>query len=100
MGATLNIASAMRAYALTDRGTWLKFANKGELMVLIEGDERLRNPYGVIIVNPIKHPHVKIKDGQFFADWLVSKAGQKAIAEYRVEGKPAFFPNAATQVEE
>ena len=95
MGATLNIASAMNAYALTDRGTWLKFANKGELAILVEGDKRLFNPYGVIVVNPAKHPHVKRADAEAFANWLVSDAGQAAIASYRIEGKQGFFPNAS-----
>ncbi|MBT6095108.1 MAG: extracellular solute-binding protein [Rhodospirillaceae bacterium] len=94
MGATLNTASAMNAYALTDRGTWLKFANKGDLKVLIEGDKRLFNPYGVIVVNPAKHPHVKKADAQTFVDWLVSTEGQAAIGAYRIKGKQAFFPNA------
>ena len=94
MGATLNIASAMNAYALTDRGTWLKFANKGELTILVQGDKRLFNPYGVIVVNPAKHPHVKRADAEAFANWLVSDAGQAAIAAYRIEGKQGFFPNA------
>jgi len=94
MGATLNTASGMNAYALTDRGTWLKFANKGDLKILVEGDERLFNPYGVIVVNPAKHPHVKKADAQKFADWVVSKAGQAAIAEYKIKGHQAFFPNA------
>ena len=95
MGATLNIASAMNAYALTDRGTWLKFANKGELTILVQGDKRLFNPYGVIVVNPAKHPHVKRADAEAFANWLVSDAGQAAIAAYRIEGKQGFFPNAS-----
>jgi tungstate transport system substrate-binding protein len=94
MGATLNTASGMSAYALTDRGTWLKFANKGDLKILVEGDEGLFNPYGVIVVNPAKHPHVKKADGQKFADWLVSKEGQAAIAEYKIKGHQAFFPSA------
>lgn len=95
MGATLNIASAMNAYALTDRGTWLKFANKGELTILVQGDKRLFNPYGVIVVNPAKHPHVKRADAEAFANWLVSDAGQAAIAAYRIKGKQSFFPNAS-----
>lgn len=93
MGATLNTASAMNAYALTDRGTWLKFANKGDLRVLSEGDKRLFNPYGIILVNPKKHPHVKAKDGQALIDWLVSDAGQSAIGAYTIKGRPAFFPS-------
>ena len=95
MGATLNTASGMNAYALTDRGTWLKFANKGEMTILVEGDKRLFNPYGVIVVNPAKHPHVKIADAKAFANWLISKEGQSAIADYRLKGKQAFFPNAS-----
>ncbi len=94
MGATLNTASAMGAYTLTDRGTWLSFANKGELTILVEGDARLFNQYGVILVNPTKHPHVKAEAGQAFIDWLISDDGQQAIAAFRIEGQPLFFPNA------
>jgi tungstate transport system substrate-binding protein len=94
MGATLNTASAMSAYTLADRGTWISFKNKGTLTALVEGDPRLFNQYGVILVNPAKHPHVKARDGQRFIDWLVSDAGQQAIAAFRVEGRPLFFPNA------
>ena len=94
MGATLNTASAMDAYALTDRGTWISFANKGDLEILVEGDTRLHNPYGVILVDPDRHPHVKARDGQAFIDWLVSERGQSAIANYRVAGQPLFFPSA------
>ena len=94
MGATLNTASAMNAYALTDRATWLKFSNKGELTILSQGDKSLVNPYGLILVDPNKHPHAKAKDGQAFIDWLVSDAGQRAIAAYDIEGQQAFFPNA------
>ena len=94
MGTTLNIASGMDAYTLTDRGTWLNFSNKGGLVVLVEGDRRLFNPYGVILVNPQRHPHVKAADGQAFIDWLLSPAGQGAIAAYRIDGQPVFFPNA------
>jgi tungstate transport system substrate-binding protein len=94
MGATLNTASGMSAYALTDRGTWLKFANKADMEILVQGDKRLFNPYGVIVVNPAKHPHVKLADAQAFVSWLISKAGQSAIAAYRLKGQPAFFPNA------
>lgn len=94
MGATLNTASGLGAYALTDRGTWLSFENKGDLEIVVEGDERLFNPYGVILVNPSKHAHVKAKEGQAFIDWLVSDAGQKAIAEYQINGLQLFFPNA------
>ncbi len=94
MGATLNTASAMDAYALTDRATWLKFANKGGLEVLVEGDPSLFNQYGIILVNPAKHPHVKAADGEAFIGWLTSPAGQAAIGAYRIEGVQAFFPNA------
>ncbi len=94
MGATLNTASAMNAYALTDRGTWLNFANKGDLTILVESDKRLFNPYGVIVVNAAKHPHIKTTDAQAFADWLVSASGQAAIAAYRIKGEQAFFPSA------
>ena len=94
MGATLNTASAMDAYALTDRATWLSFGNKGALEILVEGDSQLFNQYGVILVNPEKHPNVKAADGQAFLDWVVSSTGQKAIGEYRILGQQAFFPNA------
>jgi len=93
MGATLNTASAMNAYALTDRATWLKFKNKGELKILVEGDERLFNQYGIILVNPKKHPHVKAEAGQEFVNWVLSEDGQNAIGQYRIEGLQAFFPN-------
>jgi len=94
MGPTLNIASSMNAYALTDRGTWLNFRNRGELKVLVEGDERLFNQYGVIVVNPARHPHVKVRQAQAFADWVVSAEGQQAITDYRIGGEALFFPNA------
>ncbi|MDX1540372.1 MAG: substrate-binding domain-containing protein [Geminicoccaceae bacterium] len=94
MGATLNTASGMDAYALTDRATWLAFANKGDLELLVEGDQRLFNQYGVILVNPEKHPHVKAEAGEAFIDWLLSEEGQAAIASFRLEGEQAFFPNA------
>ena len=94
MGATLNTAAGMNAYALADRGSWLSFRNRGELDILVEGDPRLFNPYGVMLVNPAKHPHVKKDAGQKFVDWLVSPAGQSAIAAYRIEGRQLFFPNA------
>ncbi len=93
MGATLNAATAMGAYALTDRATWLPFRNQGDLEVLVEGDERLFNPYGVILVNPKKHSHVHAREAQAFIDWLVSGAGQAAIAAYRPGGRQLFFPN-------
>ncbi len=94
MGATLNTAAAMSGYALTDRGTWLSFKNRGNLEVLVEGDERLFNPYGVIRVNEKKHPQVKTELGQKFVDWLVSPTGQAAIAEFKVNGEQLFKPNA------
>jgi tungstate transport system substrate-binding protein len=94
MGPTLNTASAMNAYVLTDRGTWLNFKNRGDLVILVEGDQRLFNQYGVILVNSQKHPHVKHALGQQFVDWLTSKPGQDAIAGYRIGGEQLFFPNA------
>jgi tungstate transport system substrate-binding protein len=94
MGATLNTASALDGYTISDRATWISFKNKGKLAMLVEGDPRLFNQYGVILVNPAKHGHVKASDGQAFIDWLVSDAGQKAIADFRVEGQQLFFPNA------
>ncbi len=94
MGATLNVASGMDAYALTDRATWLKFGNKGNLELLVEGDPVLFNPYGVILVNPNRYAHVKAEAGQAFIDWLLSLEGQTLISEYRIEGQPAFFPDA------
>lgn len=94
MGPTLNTAAAMNAYTLADRGTWLSFQNRGELEVLVEGDRRLFNQYGVILVNPEKHPHVKAELGQKFVDWLISPEGQAAIASYKINGQQLFFPNA------
>ena len=94
MGAALNTAQAMEAYVLSDRGTWLSFKNKGSLQISVEGDARLFNQYGVMLVNPAKHPHVKAQDGQAFIDWLVSGEGQAAIAQYKIDGKQLFFPNA------
>jgi tungstate transport system substrate-binding protein len=94
MGAALNTASAMNAYVLSDRGTWLSFKNRGDLDIVVEGDQRLFNQYGVMLVNPEKHPHVKKEWGQAFVDWLISPEGQKAIADYKIEGKQLFFPNA------
>ena len=94
MGAALNIASSIDAYVLTDRGTWLSFKNRGNLAVLVEGDKRLFNQYGVIVVNPAKHPHVKVQLAQAFADWVVSPAGQSSIASYKIGGERLFFPNA------
>ena len=95
MGAALNMAAAANAYLLSDRGTWLSFKNRGELSILVEGDRRLFNQYGVMLVNPAKHPGVKAADGQAFVDWLVSPEGQRTIADYKVEGEQLFFPNAA-----
>jgi tungstate transport system substrate-binding protein len=94
MGPALNTAASMNAYLLADRGTWLAFKNRGDLTVLVEGDKRLFNQYGVILVNPDKHPNVKKDLGQKFVDWIVSPAGQKAIAEYKIGGEQLFFPNA------
>ena len=94
MGPALNIASSSGAYVLADRGTWLSFKNRGDLTVLVEGDTRLFNPYGVLVVNPAKHPHVKMADAQKFADWVVSPAGQDMIARYKIGGEQLFFPNA------
>ncbi|QOZ08290.1 substrate-binding domain-containing protein [Bradyrhizobium sp. CCBAU 51765] len=95
MGPALNMASSSNAYLLSDRGTWLSFKNRGELAVLTEGDKRLFNQYGVMLVNPARHPNVKAKDGQAFIDWLVSPKGQEAIAGYKVGGEQLFFPNAS-----
>lgn len=94
MGAALNMASAINGYVLADRGTWLSFRNRGELGIAVEGDKRLFNQYGVMLVNPDKHRHVKKDLGQAFVDWLVSSEGQKAIADYKINGQQLFFPNA------
>ena len=94
MGASLNTASSMNGYILTDRGTWISFKNRGDLAILVEGDKRLFNQYGVILVNPDKHQHVKKDMGQAFIDWIVSPEGQKAIADYKIGGEQLFFPNA------
>ena len=94
MGATLNTAAAMGAYAFVDRGTWLAFKNRVDLELLVTGDPRLQNPYSVILVNPEQHPHVKAKEGQAFIDWLLSKAGQAAIGDFRVNGEVLFIPDA------
>ena len=94
MGATLNAAAQMPAYALTDRASWISFRNRGDLEISVEGDARLFNQYGIILVNPAKHRHVKQTEGQAFIDWLVSKEGQQAIADYTLNGQPLFFPNA------
>jgi len=93
MGPTLNTAAGMGAYALTDRGTWLAFENKQDLEIVVEGDNRLFNQYGVILVNPEKFPHVKAADGQAFIDWLISPEGQQEIANFKVNGEQLFFPN-------
>jgi len=94
MGPALNIAESSGAYVLSDRGTWLNFKNRGDLAILVEGDQRLFNQYGVMVVNPAKHPHVKKDLAQAFADWVVSPAGQTAIAGYKIGGEQVFFPNA------
>ena len=94
MGAALNMASASNAYVLSDRGTWLAFQNRGDLAILVEGDKRLFNQYGVMLVNPAKHPAVKKEAGQRFIDWLISPEGQKAIAGYKINGQQLFYPNA------
>ncbi|HEX3475916.1 MAG TPA: substrate-binding domain-containing protein [Kofleriaceae bacterium] len=94
MGAALNTASASNAYVLTDRGTWLAFKNRGDLVIAVAGDNRLFNQYGVMLVNPEKHKHVKKQLGQAFIDWLISPEGQKAIADYQIDGQQLFFPNA------
>jgi tungstate transport system substrate-binding protein len=94
MGAALNTASAMNAYVLSDRGTWISFKNRGDLAIAVEGDNRLFNQYGVILVNPQKHPHVKQALGQAFIDWLISPEGQQTIANYKIDGQQLFFPNA------
>jgi tungstate transport system substrate-binding protein len=94
MGPALNTASSMNAYLLSDRATWLAFKNRGDLSILVEGDQRLMNQYGVMLVNPEKHPGVKRAEGQAFIDWLVSPEGQAAIAGYEIEREQLFFPNA------
>jgi tungstate transport system substrate-binding protein len=94
MGPALNIGSSSNAYVLTDRGTWLSFKNRGDLVVLVEGDTRLFNQYGVMVVNPARHPQVKLAEAQKFVDWVISPAGQAAIASYKIGGEQLFFPNA------
>ena len=94
MGPTLNTAAGMDAYALTDRGTWLSFDNRQDLEIAVEGDPRLFNQYGIILVNPEKHPHVKADLGQTFIDWVISDQGQEAIGAFQINGQQAFFPNA------
>ena len=93
MGATLNTASAMNGYTLTDRASWVSFGNKGDMTILVEGDRRLHNPYAAIVVNPERHAHVKVKEAQAFVDWLTSAPGQAAIAAFRVDGQQLFFPD-------
>ena len=94
MGPALNTASSMGAYILSDRGTWLAFKNRGDLRIVVEGDKRLFNQYGVMLVNPEKHPTVKRAEGQAFIDWLISPEGQKDIADYKIGGEQLFYPNA------
>ena len=94
MGAALNTANAMAAYLLADRGTWISFKNKGDMEIVIEGDQRLFNQYGIILVNPAKHPNVRKELGQAFIDWILSDDGQNAIRAYKIEGQQLFFPNA------
>jgi tungstate transport system substrate-binding protein len=94
MGPALNIAASMNAYVLADRGTWLNFKNRGDLTILVEGDPRLFNQYGVIAVNPARHPHVKAPFAQAFVDWVTSAPGQATIAAYKINGQQLFFPNA------
>ena len=94
MGPALNTASSMNAYIFADRGTWLNFKNRGELTIVVEGDNRLFNQYGVILVNPARHPHVKKDLGQAFIDWMLSAEGQRTIADYKIGGEQLFFPNA------
>jgi tungstate transport system substrate-binding protein len=94
MGPALNTASSMNAYILTDRGTWLSFKNRGDLTILVEGDKRLFNQYGVMLVNPDKHPSVKKELGQMFVDWVISPEGQQAIVDYKINGEQLFFPDA------
>jgi len=93
MGPTLNTAAGMNAYAFTDRGTWLSFKNRGDLVISVQGDAKLFNQYGVMLVNPAKHAHVKVAEGKAFIDWITSKEGQDAIAAYKIEGEQLFFPN-------
>lgn len=95
MGATLNMSGAMGAYTISDRSTWISFKNKGELVIMVEGDKRLFNQYGVMLVNPAKHPNVKRELGQQFIDWLISPEGQKVIASYKINEQQLFYPNAS-----
>jgi tungstate transport system substrate-binding protein len=98
MGAALNMAVAANGYVLSDRGTWLSFKQRGDLTILVEGDRRLFNQYGVMLVNPAKHPNVKVADGQAWVDWLISTEGQKTIADYKIGNEQLFFPNADEKV--
>jgi tungstate transport system substrate-binding protein len=93
MGAALNTASGLNAYILSDRGTWLNFKNRGDLKIVVEGDKRLFNQYGIMLVNPAKHPHVKKTYGEVFVNWVASPVGQRAIADYKIKGEQLFFPN-------
>jgi tungstate transport system substrate-binding protein len=95
MGPALNIAASTGAYVLADRGTWLSFKNRADLAILVEGDNRLFNQYGVMVVNPAKHPQTKVAEAQKFVDWVISPAGQAVIASYKINGEQLFFPNAA-----
>jgi tungstate transport system substrate-binding protein len=95
MGPALNMAASTGAYVLADRGTWLNFKNRADLAVLVEGDTRLFNQYGVMVVNPARHPQTKAVEAQKFVDWIISPAGQGVIASYKINGEPLFFPNAA-----
>jgi tungstate transport system substrate-binding protein len=95
MGPALNTAAAMGAYTISDRGTWISFKNRRDLRIALEGDKRLFNQYGVMLVNPAKHPHVKVDLGRRFIDWLISPEGQRAIAEYKIDGEQLFFPDAS-----
>jgi tungstate transport system substrate-binding protein len=97
MGPALNSAAAMNAYILADRGTWLSFKNRADLGIVVEGDKRLFNQYGIMLVNPQKHPSVKKELGQAFVDWVISPEGQKTIAEYKIGGEQLFFPNSARE---
>ena len=94
MGPALNMAASTGAYVLADRATWLNFKNRADLAVLVEGDKALFNQYGVMVVNPAKHPHVNVADAQKFVDWVISPAGQNVIAAYKIDGQQLFFPNA------
>jgi tungstate transport system substrate-binding protein len=96
MGPALNMAAGSNAYLLADRGTWLSFKNRGDLEILVAGDRRLFNQYGVMLVNPAKHPNVKVADGQAFVDWLISADGQNTIADYKIGGEQLFFPDAGS----